>query len=167
MRQEFWTSCWIARHCGWVGSEKWALPWSFAILDYIEWLGLEKYQKRKRKLNIYTAQTRTQLRTDKKGKKETYPSTFFSIYIKKIIIIKINNLFFGRSNSFLRSWLDGKAHFCRGKYAGTSSALGPETFKSRLQQNSFSCSGFHVWITSKGSSSRLISYLHDKNINKK
>ena len=26
----------------------------------------------------------------------------------------------------------------------TSSALGPETFKSRLRQNSFSCLGFHV-----------------------
>ena len=24
MHQEFWTSCWIARHCGLAGSEKWA-----------------------------------------------------------------------------------------------------------------------------------------------
>ena len=39
MHQEFWTSCWIAQHCGLAGSEKWALTCSFAILDYIEWLG--------------------------------------------------------------------------------------------------------------------------------
>ena len=25
MHQEFWTSCWIAWHCGLAGSEKWAL----------------------------------------------------------------------------------------------------------------------------------------------
>ena len=39
MHQEFWTSCWIAQHCGLAGSEKWASNCSFAILDYIEWLG--------------------------------------------------------------------------------------------------------------------------------
>ena len=33
------TSCWIARHCGKAGSEKWASTRSVAILDYIEWLG--------------------------------------------------------------------------------------------------------------------------------
>ena len=26
MHQEFWTSCWITRHCGLAGSEKWASP---------------------------------------------------------------------------------------------------------------------------------------------
>ena len=50
----------------------------------------EKYQKRKRKRNIYSSQTRIQLHTNKKErKKETHPSTFFSIYMKKLI--KINN----------------------------------------------------------------------------
>ena len=39
MHQEFWTSCWIAQHCGLAGSKKWALTCSFAILDFIEWLG--------------------------------------------------------------------------------------------------------------------------------
>ena len=39
MCQGFWTSCWIARHCGYAGSEKWASTCSFAILDCIEWLG--------------------------------------------------------------------------------------------------------------------------------
>ena len=36
-------------------------------------------KKKKRKLNIFTSQTHTQLNTDKKRKKETHPSTFFSI----------------------------------------------------------------------------------------
>ena len=47
-------------------------------------------QKKKRKLNIYTSQTHTQLHTDKKETKKHTPSTFFSIYVKKKLI-KINN----------------------------------------------------------------------------
>ena len=47
------------------------------------WTRRKNTKKRKRKVNIYTSQTNTQLHAYKKETNETNPSTFFSIYMKK------------------------------------------------------------------------------------
>ena len=73
-----------------------------------------------------------------------------------------SNFAFSFSVAATRSWAVGLIAMpisAAANTRATSSALVPETFKFRLRQNYFSCSGFHVWITSKGSSSRLISHL--------
>ena len=61
----------------------------FLYTDPYEHVG-KKEKEKKRKLNIYTSQTRTQLHTDKKErKKETYPK-YILLYLHEKLI-KIND----------------------------------------------------------------------------
>ena len=88
-----------------------------------------------------------------------HPSVLKDLELRSRLALRVilpSLSFFSSSNSFLRSWLDSNAHFCRDKYTGYKFSFGSWKLKSRSGQNSFSCSGFHVWITSKGNSWRLI-----------